>query len=373
MTEDDVFEGDEGTTHSSLEGDELASLSSVGSTITNEQRKQKLKRAVAQVQRLKQEVAMLRDALESARMNDVTLIEDRYRGSQADLANARKRNGELKDRVQVLEKNLFDALAENRELKDGEKERFRNAQGDEGFIKGKTKKFSNLDAYGDDQTMKINALRRSHDMKTSEYVAKIAVLQGRIDQLEVAVAMSDGTIPSNGIPNITPRFTGSGGLDDEVLKSMSVKLPKPDKKKLEGYVARLVEEKQKTDRKTIDGLIQEVDRLTALLPEPEPEDEQEEATSRLDDKEEEEEGMAVEPVEQRRSVGLVQSRYNFTHIFLGFALGSAVATSWWWMKTGAAKEALDALIEYVQEAMKEKEEGAAADANDSSESLGREM
>ena len=147
-------------------------------------------------------------------------------------------------------------------------------------------------------------------------------------QSATEVAMSDGTIPSNGIPNITPRFTGSGGLDDEVLKSMSVKLPKPDKKKLEGYVARLVEEKQKTDRKTIDGLIQEVDRLTALLPKPEPEDEQEEATGRLDDKEEEEkEGMAVEPVEQRRSVGLVQSRYNFTHIFLGFALGSAVATS----------------------------------------------
>ncbi len=374
MAEDDVFEGDEGTTHSSLEGDDLASLSSLGSTLTNEQRKQKLKRAVAQVQRLKQEVAMLRDALESARMNDVTLIEDRYRGSQADLANVRKRNGELKDRVQVLEKNLFDALAENRELKNGEKEGFGDAQDDGGFVKGKTKKFSNLDAYGDDQTMKINALRRSHDMKTSEYVAKIAVLQGRIDQLEATAAISDGTIPSNGIPIIAPRFTGLSGLDDEMFKSMSVKLPKLDKKKLEGYVVGLVEEKQKTDRKTIDGLIQEVDRLTALLPEPEPEDEDGEATSGLeDDKEEDEEEVAVEPVEQRRSVGLVQSRYNFMHIFLGFVFGSAVATSWWWMKAGAAKEALDALTEYVQEAMKGKDDVAAAATDDSGEILGREM
>ena len=212
-------DGDEHTTQSSLDGDDLASLSSLGSALTNEQKKQKLKRAIAQVTRLKAEVAMLRDALETARLNDVTLIEDRYRGSQTDLANVRKRNIELKDRVQVLEKSLFDALAENRELKSGGKEGFVDTEEDEGSKKGRTKKFSNLDSYGDDQTMKINALRRSHDIKTSEYVTKIAAPQGRVDQLEAEKAMTDDSTHNFGISNVANRLSASNSLDDEVLRS----------------------------------------------------------------------------------------------------------------------------------------------------------
>ena len=45
-----------------------------------------------------------------------------------------------------------------------------------------------------------------------------------------------------------------------------MKLPRLDRQKLEGYIAELVDEKCKADRKTINGLIQEVDRLTALVP-----------------------------------------------------------------------------------------------------------
>ena len=310
-------DGDEHTTQSSLDGDDLASLSSLGSALTNEQKKQKLKRAIAQVTRLKAEVAMLRDALETARLNDVTLIEDRYRGSQTDLANVRKRNIELKDRVQVLEKSLFDALAENRELKSGGKEGFVDTEEDEGSKKGRTKKFSNLDSYGDDQTMKINALRRSHDIKTSEYVTKIAALQGRVDQLEAEKAMTDDSTHNFGISNVANRLSASNSLDDEVLRSLSVKLPRLDRQKLEGYIAELVDEKCKADRKTINGLIQEVDRLTALVPEPESESESESEPEPVAEGEQEVEQEAFAH-RKRVQTSNLQPEYNFMHIFLGF-------------------------------------------------------
>ena len=93
--------------------------------------------------------------------------------------------------------------------------------------------FSNLDSYGDDQTMKINALRRSHDIKTSEYVTKIAALQGRVDQLEAEKAMTNNSTHNFGISNVANRLSASNSLDDEVLRSLSVKLPRLDRQKLE--------------------------------------------------------------------------------------------------------------------------------------------
>ena len=50
----------------------------------------------------------------------------------------------------------------------------------------------------------------------------------------------------------------------------------------------------------------------------------------------------------------LHSKYNFMHIFLGFFFGIVVASAWWFMKTGAAKEALEAVLAFAKEAIREK-------------------
>jgi len=87
------------------------SLNNLNLTRSDQQKlANKLKRAVHTINRLKTESAMLKDSLQAAKASDMTLLQDKWRGAQADLTTIRRRNTDLKDRVQVLEANLFDAL-----------------------------------------------------------------------------------------------------------------------------------------------------------------------------------------------------------------------------------------------------------------------
>ena len=71
----------------------------------------KLKKTMIAVNRSKAEIAMLRESLSNARSHDVTLLQDKLRGAQSDLIAVRRRNTELKDRVQTLEATVFQALS----------------------------------------------------------------------------------------------------------------------------------------------------------------------------------------------------------------------------------------------------------------------
>ena len=108
-----------GTTVSSQDDfpDDFSLPSSVTGSELGQAKKLKWKKLLHTVSKLRQENALLKDGVETARVNDVTLLEDRYRGAQADLSTVRKRNNDLKDRVQKLEGDLFEALAENRKMK----------------------------------------------------------------------------------------------------------------------------------------------------------------------------------------------------------------------------------------------------------------
>lgn len=69
------------------------------------------KKSVHKINKLKEENALLREALEKANASDVTMLKSKLRGSNADLVRLRQNNMELKDRIQVLEGRLFNALS----------------------------------------------------------------------------------------------------------------------------------------------------------------------------------------------------------------------------------------------------------------------
>ena len=85
------------------------SLLSLPYMTRNEQHKLgiKLKKAMNTINRYKAETAMLKETLENAKSNNVTMLQDKYRGAQSDLTFVRRRNNELKDRVQILESSYF--------------------------------------------------------------------------------------------------------------------------------------------------------------------------------------------------------------------------------------------------------------------------
>jgi hypothetical protein len=75
-------------------------------------------KASATISHLKSEIALLQEALHRSNVTDITVLETKLRGAKLDLAQVRKHNNELKQRIQNLESKLYDALEENRKLQE---------------------------------------------------------------------------------------------------------------------------------------------------------------------------------------------------------------------------------------------------------------
>lgn len=73
-------------------------------------RKSETKKLLVQLQRLKQENLSLRESLQSSDAQEVSLLKIKLRECNSDLARLRQLNGELKDRIQMLEGKIFDSL-----------------------------------------------------------------------------------------------------------------------------------------------------------------------------------------------------------------------------------------------------------------------
>jgi hypothetical protein len=69
------------------------------------------KRTVYKMNKLKEENLLLRESLEKANATDITTLMAKLRGCNADIVRLRQNNAELKDRIQVLEGRLFNALS----------------------------------------------------------------------------------------------------------------------------------------------------------------------------------------------------------------------------------------------------------------------
>jgi hypothetical protein len=73
-----------------------------------------VKKLLVTIQRLRQENLSLRDALDSSHILDLATLKNKLRGANADLIRLRQTNGELKERIQVLEKKIFDMVTAER-------------------------------------------------------------------------------------------------------------------------------------------------------------------------------------------------------------------------------------------------------------------
>jgi len=69
------------------------------------------------INRLKAEVALLRENLEAAKSEDIVLLSTKLRGAKEDISRLKSRNSEFKDRIQILEGSLHNALQTNQQLR----------------------------------------------------------------------------------------------------------------------------------------------------------------------------------------------------------------------------------------------------------------
>lgn len=77
-------------------------------------KRQDVKKLLGTIQRLKNENLSLRDALESTNMLDLATLKNKLRGSNADLVRLRQTNAELRERIQTLEKKIFELVTANK-------------------------------------------------------------------------------------------------------------------------------------------------------------------------------------------------------------------------------------------------------------------
>lgn len=73
---------------------------------------QAFERLMISLKKLKKENASLKEMLEQAKINDITLLKTKLRGYNADIIRLKQVNSEQKERIQSLESKLFELLTE---------------------------------------------------------------------------------------------------------------------------------------------------------------------------------------------------------------------------------------------------------------------
>jgi len=174
--------------------------SMLSTSVTGESTSTRLKRAMLKMNRYKTEIAVLKEALQSARMTDVTLLRDKLRGAHADLTRVRQRNTELKDRVQILEAGLFRALQkkqnntiagveeedEENVTEEEEKEEEKRADEEDVFI----------DAISPGEENKVNSSNSSSGPKPS-FSSSSAVSFSQLALKQLAAKKAKGEVEEN--------------------------------------------------------------------------------------------------------------------------------------------------------------------------------
>jgi len=328
----DMFDEEFSETTSILGG----SLNNLNLTRSDQQKlANKLKRAVHTINRLKTESAMLKDSLQAAKASDMTLLQDKWRGAQADLATIRRRNAELKDRVQVLEANLFDALnpqkaaeAEteidefesgniyegkngparrgsheradtvslNDFAEDDEEDMFHEANSSSSMSSSinTSNKLTNgllhrakvIAVAAQSRKLRLTSTVRPADTQVhaqlQEQIAQIAHLQKIVSAYESRLSTRQATIDryasadANATANVANTEKKSeyeeqpvvheGASLLQLLTALPATVSREHRKYIERAALEQIQTAKDVDRRTIESLIQENDRINALLP-----------------------------------------------------------------------------------------------------------
>ncbi len=278
----------------------------------------KLKRTLHVINRLKAENAMLKESLEEAKTNDMAMLRDKWRGAQQDLATIRKRNTEMKDRVQLLEAQLFAALnpkklatsaaadtdsvasSQTRDSKLGAKRQELGtlehelhivtddvqdgiSVSDSSSVSSKQSSQRNIarrakyirHAAREERDKNANIMAQYSSMETADAQAQLAQsqkliaahesrirdMQAIIDAFKVAVDIPDAE-PSSQSLSALP----SGATLGQLLKALPPMVTRDYRKLIEKAALEQVQYAKDVDRKTIEALLQENAQLTAKLP-----------------------------------------------------------------------------------------------------------
>ena len=103
------------STNESLSQEEWDDLSNMDQYPTNKKNKKfnSSNSSSAIISRLKNEIAILREAVDVANGSDIEIMQTKLRVANADISKLRERNAEYKTRIQLLEQKLFDTIQNN--------------------------------------------------------------------------------------------------------------------------------------------------------------------------------------------------------------------------------------------------------------------
>jgi hypothetical protein len=305
------------TVGSSIEDDSYSENGSFGSNIVD--MRLKWKKAVLTISKLRKEVVVLQEELDNAKTNDIVILQDKYRGAQVDITTLRRRNTELKGRVQTLEAKLFDAISRNNsnhqrdvtstntdnvaesqagltndsrfQDADDDIERVKQVSKQDGMTKGARNIASKAVKYGNNKRfsqekqekqppiafgeMEIEKMKQQYEGRIRELEEMLKQSKTgeeetkRIDSVSVIPKANDKENNSNSSVAMDANegvsaYTPTPFLDD-TFTSLETLLSRGDRKKIESSVTTYLQSAMEIDRKTMRELSKEVKRLSAQL------------------------------------------------------------------------------------------------------------
>jgi predicted RNase H-like nuclease (RuvC/YqgF family) len=99
------------TTGSEEINDSQSVLSDLHSLSGRTGKRPETRKLLGTIQRLKQENASLKEALESSSTQDLGILRTKLRGAHADITRLKQYNNELKERIQMLERKLLEYMS----------------------------------------------------------------------------------------------------------------------------------------------------------------------------------------------------------------------------------------------------------------------
>jgi hypothetical protein len=194
---------------------------------------------------------MLKAALEKANMTDISIIQQKLRVSHNDLVLIKQHNSELKDRVQLLESRLFDALNSNTV----------NTQSLHASKLGRSKSEFDIE-------LKALQSKNNHLLRLNKsYENRMKAMQAEIDTLRESEKQKSVCNDHTLAFHLDSVLQPSGLNDEDSQASERHEDLSPEIRKIINLEVRKLSRKlRERDLKTINELAREVKRLTVLIP-----------------------------------------------------------------------------------------------------------
>lgn len=225
------------------------------------------------ISRLRNEVMVLKDALDKLNGQDVTFLMAKLRGTKDDLISMKQKNNELKDRVQVLELKLFDALSYNQQVLSKKKSKSNNNSDNQPINELDDSDSTKISAATHTASLELRYQQLQQLNAQLEY--KVRELQAKEKSAKSKILKSNVTIDPNGTKAATAfvdKLVANVGLGVTLepsslssLQKILVDLSGDDRTNLLQIWKESLTSLQDANKKTIYELANEVKNLSTTL------------------------------------------------------------------------------------------------------------